>query len=215
MVEAEIGSVPVESSKRPLWNSVAALAAILPAAGAALAVRGVINVFQGMAQTGSGGVGTVAIGLYEANRPLIAAAVAAAILAGCLTVAVLRKPRAFPGLLLSLAPVLACVPALLLWILESFTLAVIDPAATGSAASIGETSQRMSNLVIASFGAAIVVIPIVIVAFAISLARPRSTDSALPPAAVWAAMTVLLLGLAVAFYMRSSYLYQVGMTGQL
>ncbi|MEA2562036.1 MAG: hypothetical protein QOH06_3540 [Acidobacteriota bacterium] len=208
MVEAEI-------PRGPLWHIVAAFAAVLPAAGAALAVRGVMNVFQGMALTGSGGVGAVAAGLYEANRPLIAAAAVAAILAGWLTVAVLRKPWAFPGLPLSFAPVLACVPALLLWMVESFTLAVIDPHATGSAASIGEESQRLSNLVIASFGSAITVLLIVIAIFAVSLARPRSTDSSLPPAAVWAAMTVLLLGLAVAFYMRSSYLHQVGMTGQL
>ena len=215
MVEAEIGSIPAESSNRLLWRALAALAAVLPAAGAALAVRGVMNVFQGMALTGSGGVGAVSAGLYEANRPLIVAAVAAAILAGWLTVAVLRNPRSFPGLPLSFAPVLACVPALLLWMVESFTLAVIDPHATGSAASIGEESQRLSTLVIASFGSAVAVVLIVSAIFAVSLARPRSRDSSLPPAAVWAAMTVLLLGLAVAFYMRSSYLHQVGMTGQL
>src|SRR5688572_8921410 len=73
-------AITEDSSKRPLWYSLAALAAILPAMGTALAVRGVIKVFEGMARTGSGGVGTVAIGLYEANWPLIIAAALAAVL---------------------------------------------------------------------------------------------------------------------------------------
>ena len=216
MAEAEIRSgTPTTSAERtirPLWQTLAALASVLPAAGAALAVRGVIRTFEGMALTGSGGVGTTAMGLYEANRPLLVAAAAAAILAGWLAAVVLRKPREFPGLLLSLGPVLACVPALLLWMLESFILGVIDPGATGS---VADASRRASMLLTASFGSAIVVIAIVVSIFALSLARPRPRDSALPPVAVWAAMTVLLLGIAVAFYMRSSYLYQVAMTGQL
>jgi hypothetical protein len=207
--------VEAETSNPFPWRALAALAAVLPAAGVVLAVRGVTNVFQGIAQTGSGGVGTVADGLYEANRPLIVAAAVAVLLAGWLTVAVLRKPWAFPGLPLSFAPAVACVPAVLLWMLESFILAVIDPRATGSAASIGDESQRLSNLVLASFLSAIVVILVVSAIFVASLVRPRPRDFALPPAAVWAAMTVLLLGLAIAFYMRSSYFHQVGMTGQL
>lgn len=205
-------AVTEDSSKRPLWNSIAALAALLPAIGTALAVRGVIKVFEGMAQTGSGGIGTAAVGLYESNRPLVIAAALAAALAGGFAVIVLRNPRAFPGLLLSLAPVLGCVPALLLWMLESLTLEVLDPGATGSVADV---SQRIAGLVTASFAGAVAVILIVTGIFALSLARPRSTEPALPPAAIWAVMSVLLLGLAAAFYMRSSYLYQVGQTGQL
>ncbi len=209
MVEAEV------RSKSPLWYSIAALAAILPAIGTAVATRGVINAFRGIALTGSGGVGTVSVGLYEANRPLIVAAVAAAALAGWLAVVVLRKPQAFPGLPLSLAPLLALVPAFFLWMVESSILEVIDPNATGSATDVADVSQRLARLVTASFGGAIAVIAIAIVVFVVSLTRSRPTDSALPPVAVWAAVTVLLIGLAAAFYMRSSYLYQVGQTGQL
>ena len=209
-------TITEDSSKHPLWYSLAALAAILPAIGTALAVRGVIKVFEGMAQTGSGGVGTVAIGLYEANWPLIIAVALAAILAGGLAVTVLRNPPAFPGLLLSLAPVLGCAPALVLWKVESLTLEVIDPSSTAGMGSVADVSQHISRLVIASFGGSAAVIFIVIGIFAFSLARrPRSTDSPLPPVAVWAVMTLLLLGLAATFYMRSAYLYQVGQTGQL
>lgn len=202
---------PAATSTRPLWHALAALAAILPAAGAAFATRGVINTFSGMAETGSGGVGTAAIGMYEANRPLIVAAALAAALACCLAVVVRRKPGAFPGLLLSLAPLLACVPALHLWMTESYVLDVLAGGVTGS---VADASQHISQLVTASFGAAVVVIPVVMAAFAVSLARPKST-SALPPVAVWAVMAALLAGLAILFYVRSSYLYQAALTGQL
>jgi hypothetical protein len=214
-VEAEIRSGPAESSMRPLWHALAALASILPAAGGALATRGVINAFEGMALTGAGGVGTVSVGLYEANRPLLFAATAAAALAGCLAVVLVRRPQAFPGLLLSLAPVLACVPALLLWTAESFVLKVIAPGVEGTVSDASDASTRLAGLLIASFGIALVVIVLVMAVFAISLARPRSANPALPPAAVWAAMTVLLTIVVLAFYLRSSYLYQVGLTGQL
>jgi hypothetical protein len=205
---------PVATSTRPLWHALAALAAILPAAGAAFATRGVINTFSGMAETGSGGIGTAAMGMYEANRPLVAAAALAAALACGLAVVLRRKPGAFPGLMLSLAPLLACVPALLLWMTESYVLDVLAGSVTGS---IADASQRISTLVTASFGSAVVVILVVIAAFAVSLARlarPKSA-SALPPVAVWAVMAVLLAGLAILFYVRSSYLYQAALTGQL
>ena len=215
-MEAEIRSGPAETSMRPLWHAVAALAAFLPAAGAALATRGVINVFQGVAETGSGGVGTIAVGLYEANRPLIVAAVAAVVLAGLLSVAALRRRNQageFPGLWFSLlAPILACIPGLLLWTAEGFMIDVLANRVTGPPEN---ASQRLASLLIASFGAGILVILIVVAALVISLVRPRPVDSTLPPAAVWIAMTVLLLGLAAMFYARSSYLYQVGQTGQL
>jgi hypothetical protein len=211
MVGAEIRNGLAETSMRPLWHAIAALAAILPAAGTALAVRGVISTFEGIAATGSGGVGTAAIGLYEANRFLIVAAVAAAVLAGWLTVTVRRKPQAFPGLLLSLVPVLACLPTFLLWLVESFILDVL----AGRIPASDRVSQGIGRLLTMSFGSATVVIFLAVAGFAISLARPRSTGSALSPAAVWASMTVLLLALAAGFYMRSAYFYEVALTGQL
>ncbi|HWM89446.1 MAG TPA: hypothetical protein VN493_01625 [Thermoanaerobaculia bacterium] len=215
-MEAEIRSGPAETSMRPLWHAVAALAAILPAAGAALATRGVINAFSEMAETGSGGIGTASIGIYEANRPLIVALVAATVLAGVLSVAALRarhRAEVFPGLWVSLpAPILACIPGLLLWTAEGFIIDVLADRVTGS---VGDVSQRLSSLLIASFGAGVLAALIAVTGFIISLARRRSADATLTPAAVWVAMTVLLLGLAAMFYARSSYLYQAGQTGQL
>lgn len=215
-MEAEVRSAPAGGSERLPWYAIATLTAVLPAAGAGMAIRGVVNTFRGMAVTGSGGNATIAVGLYESNRPLIAAAVVAAALAAWLWIAVVRRPEraeVFPGLLFSLAPVLACIPAVILWITESFALQVLRGVATGS---IGEISQRMATLVTTGFAAAILIIPLVIAAFAIALARPRPrTRPDLPPAAIWAAVTVLLAVVAIAFYLRTSYLREVAITGQL
>ena len=201
-----------ETSGRPLWHIAAAFAAVLPAAGAALATLGVINAFRGIAETGSGGIGTASAGIYEANRPLILAAVAAAALAGWLAARVLRKPQASPGLLLSLVPLLACAPALLLWITEGFVISVLAGEATGP---VAEVSQRLAILLIASFGSAVLLIAVAFAALGISLARPRpgSAGSALRPAIVWAATAVLLLGIAALFYARSSFLHEAALTG--
>ena len=210
MAEAEIRGGRVETSKHPLWHIVAAFAAVLPAAGPVLATRGVIHAFRGMAETGSGGIGAVSMGMYEANRPLIVAALAAAVLAGSLAVVVLRKPQAFPGLALSLVPLLACVPALLLWFTEGF---IVDVLAGDETGPVGEISQRVATLLIASAGGAVLLIAVAFAALGISLARPRSGDPALPPVAVWTAMAVLLLGLAVLFYVRASFFYKAAFTG--
>src|SRR4051812_45602090 len=84
---------PAPSSDGLKWRLLSVVAAILPGFGAAYASRGVLNVFRGMALTGSGGVGTVSIGLYEANQPLIVAGIAAAVFSAALAVMVARKPE--------------------------------------------------------------------------------------------------------------------------
>ena len=216
-MEAEIPGAPTSSERLP-WYALATLAALLPAVGAELAVQRVTDVFRGMAITGSGGLGSTFMGISEANHPLLFTTVAAAVLSAWLGIAVIRKPQraaVYPGLLFSLAPLLACVPALLLWVTESSMLHVLQDQDT-RASTIGDTSQRIANLVIATAGAPAVIIPIVLAALAVALARRRPrTEPGLPPAVFWAAVTVVLLGIAAAFYVRSSNLSQAAFAGHL
>lgn len=214
MAEPEIRSGVAESSMPPVYAIAAAFAAIIPAAGTLLATRGVINAFRGMAVTGSGGIGAISAGLYEANQPVIISAVAGAALAGWLAFVALRKPQVSPGLLLSVVALAACAPALILWSVEGLSIDVLTGDATGS---VAEISQRISFLLIASAGGAFLLVVVAFAALGISLARrrPRSADPALPPAAVWAATTVLFLVLAVLFYARSSVFHEAAVTGKL
>jgi hypothetical protein len=72
------------------WHIAALLVALLPALGAAFAAYSVLGYFDAMSRyqgsRGHGGVGSVAFGLYQANRPLPVVALAGAILAGFLAI---------------------------------------------------------------------------------------------------------------------------------
>lgn len=196
----------------------AALAGILPAAGVAYAGRSVINVFQGMAIAGSGGIGAVAIGLYESNRPLVVAAIMATLLAASVASALLFRPGrsgAFPGVLLSvLVPVAACVPAFLLWSAEAFTIEIV---AGRDSLSVAAASSRLANLLTSSFLLSLALGGLVAVAAILSLLRSRPRPAASPRfhGAVWVATTLLLAAMAASFYLRSSYFYEVAMRGSL
>jgi hypothetical protein len=198
------------------WPAAAALVAILPAAAAAYGARCVIKNFEDLALTGSGGVGTVAQGHAESNLLMIAAALVAALLAGFLAFAVAGKPAraaAFPAVWFSLlVPVLAWVPALLLWLAESYSLNVAGNG-PGAAGSIADAAQHLSNLLMGSVGAGIAVIAFAVGAFALS--RTGTGRDARSCAMAWVGAAVLLLGLAALFYMRSSYLQEVAMRGSL
>jgi hypothetical protein len=196
------------------WRAAAALVAVLPAAGAAYGAREIINVFRAMAVIGSGGVGAVSMGISESNRPLMAAAVAAAAISGFLAVALARKPAqaaAFPGLPFSLLAGLACVPALILWAAESFSLDVLANRVTGPVAG---ASQHLANLLIGTVALAVGVILLTVALWVLSpVSRTSCNPSAWPRVAAWAGAVALLLCLAALFYVRSSYLSEVAVRG--
>lgn len=87
------------ASDRLTWRLLSVLAAILPGFGAAYASRSVIEVFHGMAASG-GGISSVSMGLYESNRVLILAGIAASVFSAWLALMAARKPEraaALPG----------------------------------------------------------------------------------------------------------------------
>jgi len=206
------------STSRPApWRAAASLVAIIPAAGAALGAQSVFKAFREMAEAGLGGVRPVATAVNQANPFLIAAILAAAVIAGCLAVALVRKPAraaALPGLPFSiLLPVLACAPAFLVWAAESYPLDFL--ANRVKVASVAEGSQHLENLLIGAIALALVVIVISLAAFARSRTVSRAVADVRTRAAVWAGAAILLLGLAVAFSMRYSYLVEAALRGRL
>jgi len=214
MREATFGEISAED--RPYtfhpgkWRAAASLVAILPAAGAAYGALSLFHAFGEMARAGVGGVGPVTTVLYQANPPLIAAVLLAAVIAGSLAVAVARHPEraaALPGLPFFLISALACAPALLLWITESFPLDFLAGRVVGG---VQETSQHLQNLLYGTTTAAVVVIVCALVAWARSRA-PRPVSNAL----VWGGAAFLWLGLAVAFGARTVYLVEAAARGIL
>ena len=214
MREATFGEISTEDRPSTFhpgkWRAAASLAAILPAAGAAYGALSLFHAFGEMARAGVGGVGPVTTVLYQANPPLIAAALLAAVIAGSLAVAAAHHPEraaALPGLPFFLISALACAPALLLWITESFPLDFLGGRVTGS---MMETSQHLQNLLYSTTAAAIVVVVFALVAWARSrVSRPVSSP------VVWAGAAFLWLGLAVAFGARTAYLVEAAARGIL
>jgi len=216
-------AVPVEggmsTSHFAKWRTTAALVIILPAAGAAFGARSVMNAFRDMSLAGRGGIGAVAPAIYEAHPLLIATALAAALIAGAMAVALARKPyRAaeFPGLRFSfLVLVLACAPALLLWIAESYPLDFLAGRITGS--NIAEAARHLENLLMGTMGLAITAIGIAVIVWRLSLKVSRTGHEVRPSrlVTVWAGAAILLVCLAAAFTMRSSYLMDAALRGSL
>jgi hypothetical protein len=200
-----------------LWRACAALVGILPATGAAYGARSVLVFFRSLAVAGSVGAGTVAAGLYEANRPVLILTLAGTLFAAVLSAAWLAKPeksRDFPCVLLSaLAVWVACVPILLLWRAETLT---IDVTAGRVAMSVSEASTQLSFLLLAgSFGSLILLVLLLVAAgFFIVWGRPLLATTPRLNAAVWIVATFLLATLAYLLYARSSYLQAVTLRGR-
>jgi glucan phosphoethanolaminetransferase (alkaline phosphatase superfamily) len=207
----EISAADRPSTSHPgKWRAAASLVAVLPALGAAWAAFSIFNAFGEMARDGVGGVGPVATLLYQANPPLIAAALLAAVIAGSLAFTAARHPdraAALPGLPFFLISVLACAPALLLWTTESFPLDFLAGRVTGT---MMETMQHLQNLLFSTAAAAVVVIICALVAWA----RSRGSRQ-VSRAMIWGGAALLWLGLAVAFGMRTAYLVEAAARGSL
>lgn len=216
-VSPAIEPAVLPASDRLKWRLLSVAAAVLPAFGAAYASRLVIGVFEGMAITGSGGIGSVSAGLMESNRPVIFAGIAAAVLLAALAVMAARKPErasSLPGPVFSaLTALVACLPAVLLWRAESFTLHVLCDQ-TATAGSVGETSQHLANLLIATAVCGFVVPGLLLAAASISkLFPPRPASPAFTRVVSSAGLAILAAVIATAFLIRSSTLREIAMVG--
>lgn len=213
--------LPSDSAATPqrlLWHLVAMFAGLLPAVGSVWAARSVFRVFEQMAVSGSAGVATVAAGLYQANGPLIISGAIATLLASLICLFALRRPThaaSFPGLPLScLVTGAACIPALLLWRAESFTL---DVVANRVGTGVVQAVSHLSTLIMASFclGLALAILVVVTTLVAASRSRTRSAGYPRVRVAVWAVNTLLLAALVLSFYARSTALYEAALRGSL
>jgi len=197
------------------WRAVACLVAVLPAAGAAFGALSVYQIFRAMALVGSGGVGALAAGFSEVNQPFMGTLVAG-VIAGFLAVALATRPvraAAFPGLLFSLlVTVSGCVPVLFFWTVESFSFDVVANRVTGS---VSDASQHLANLLLGTVVSAIAAVCLAVAASIIPAIWRGHDARGGPRIAVWVGAAILLLGLAVLFYVHSSYLHDVALRGHL
>jgi hypothetical protein len=143
------------------------LALLAGSVGAASSIRGVLDTFQAIALTGSGGYGTVAAGLEESQGAFLLGLVPAllTLVAGLLVARELEagspqtaEPRREPRLMsrwflisLTLLSVLAVALSFHeIWFVQTVAAITLTPPSgnTPPAGSIGETAQSLSNHIV-------------------------------------------------------------------
>ena len=211
---------PPSPPDRLKWRLLSVLAALLPGFGAVLGARSVTGVFHAMAVTGVGSAGAVSAGLYESNRAVIFAGVVGTLFSAALAVLAASKPErasALPGPIFSgLIALVASVPALLLWNVESSVLHVVCNQMDGSATEAVETARHLATLVIATAVCGFLGPVLLLVIASISRLFPPRPQAAPPVRArilTWIGLAILTAGITVAFSVRSSALRKAATTG--
>jgi hypothetical protein len=175
--------------------------------------------FRAIAITGVSGPGAVSAGLYACNQPVIVAGIAGAVFSSVLALMAASKAERASGLpdpfFSGLIAVVALVPALLLWSVESSVIHVVCHQG-GSATEVVETARDLSLLVIAAAVCGLVGPVLLLVVASISRlfpARPQAVPPVRARVLAWAGLAVLLAGMTTAFVIRSSALRNAAMFG--
>jgi hypothetical protein len=196
------------------WQIPFLVATSPPALAAALAARRVTNAFGSLAEVGGSASEVVSLGLYQANRPLVAAiALSGLITLGFGVVQFAGSRRRLTSTWLLLAAMLtgvALLPSLFLWSAESITTAVVIDQVGGSSE---RAAERLAALLKASTVGGFVIAPL---AFTFTLiagrVTPRSGPSRLQ-GLTWLLAGAALALLAVLFHLRSASLVDTAMSG--
>lgn len=182
----------------------ASLVAVGPVLTTIYAAWGITNLFRSMTNAETAGAETVRAGLSSFNTPLIIALVISALLAFGLALVLginHRLRSASVGLPFSFGvPILAIMPAVLLWIAESITMDVLSGKVTESPVSVAQT---ISSLLFIAFGSSLLMQGVIFMCAVVSMCIPvrKRTDplSSRRPFA-WAVSGMLLLVFATAFF---------------
>jgi hypothetical protein len=190
---------------RILFAGLASLVAVIPALIAAFTAFRVSRLFAGMKNAETAGSEYITSNLDLLNTPLVIALGVSALLAFVIALILAVDPKrrlAAVGLPFSIGiPLIAALPALLLWSVETTTLDILSGNLTGG--PVHEVAQRIAVLLMGAMAAGAFALGITFVCSLVSLFIPvsRRTDAlSLRRAFVWAVTGVLLLVFAGAYF---------------
>ena len=211
---------PANSKQSP--SRVSILARLVPVfsylialAGAALSGLMTLSTFHAMKGAENAGIGAVGLGMYEANLPVLIGLYVAIILGvfGIIVIAVrcfMSTTTASPAAwFFVVASGLTFIPLFLLWEAESFLIQGITPG-TGGIIQVASTMQLCLTLTLVT---AATFALILLVASLVPLPSFFKAKRNYAPLIVLVLMEALLIGMAVAFQVRTSWFYQAGMRG--
>jgi hypothetical protein len=189
----------------------------LPAIGAALSAILFMGVMRAMRNAESAGIAAVAGGMSEADLAILIA-LYLAVVAGFagVVVAVIRTQvtttTASPsGWFYLIAGVLGFVPVALLWHAESLLLQVLSPQGPG----VVTVAARINLLLTLTPVAATVSVLTLLAASVLPLPSVFRAKRNYAPLLVLALMELALIGMAVAFQIRTSWFHRVMLTERL
>ena len=195
----------VSIASRILFAGLASLVAIIPALTAAFTAFRVTRFYASMTSAEHTGRAYVTSSLDLFNTPMVVALGIAALLAFIIALILAVEPKrqlASVGVPFSIGiPVVASIPALLLWSVETTTLDLLSGKLVGG--SVEEVAQRISLLLMAAMVWGLLAVGVTCACAVVSLFIPvskRTDPLSLRRAFVWAVIGVLLLVFAGAYF---------------
>ena len=190
---------------RIIFCGLASLVAVVPAIAAAITAFRISRFFAALVSAELATRTIVVNILHNLNTPLVIALGFAAFLSFMIALVVAVDPQrrlASVGMPFSIGvPLVAIVPGLLLWAVETTMLDLLDNRLVGG--SVDEVAERISLLLLSSMGWGLLAVGITFICAVISLCLPvhRRTDAlSLRRAFVWAVTGMLMLVFAGAFF---------------
>jgi len=183
--------------------------------GAWLSSLLIVRAFQGMRYAETAGIGAVTAGMAEANPPILIG-LYFAIFVGVIAIVVIvvrcfmSTTTASPsGWFFLVGGGLGFIPLVLLWKAESLLIQAISPGFRGGIVEVASTIQLCLTLTpITAAAIALILLVVSLVPLPSVLKAKRNYA----PLAVLVLMEMLLIGMAVAFQVRTSWLQQVAIT---
>jgi hypothetical protein len=191
------------------------LSYLVPLAGAALSVLLIVRTFQAMRNAETAGIAAVGTGISEANLPVLIGLYFAiflgvigiiVIVVRCFMSTTTASPSAWFFLV---AGALGLIPLVLLWEAESLLIKAISPGYSGDISMMASTIQLYLTLTLitaATFALILLVASLVPLPFVLRAKRRYA------PLVILGLMEAVLIGMAFAFQIRTSWFHKVGIT---
>ena len=205
--EATETSEPLDVSfwSRILFTAWAAIVAVVPAFTTGYCGLAITNVFRGMTTAENASSSVVLDSMHSFNRPVVITLAISALLSFGMALVLAINPRARlagVGLPFSIAiPIIAALPALVLWFGETTTIDVLTGKLTHP--TVDETAQTISSLFFSAIALGLLAQGVTLVCAIVSLLMPlrkRDDPLSLRRPFVWAVSGTLLLVFAGAFF---------------
>lgn len=188
---------------------------LVPLAGASLSVLLIVRTFRAMRNAETAGIAAVGAGMSEANLPVLIGLYVAIVLGvigiivivvRCFMSTITASPSAWFFLV---AGGFGLIPLVLLWEAESLLIQAISPGYRSGISLVASTIQLYLTLTLIT---AATFALILLVASLVPLPSVLRAKRNYAPLVVLGLMEVVLIGMAVAFQIRTSWFHQMGIT---